>query len=260
MSTILYLNDTPAENYGLGLRSANWWDSVVFERPSIALAGQLGQVAGNVGIGAPRELSITALLEATSVNDRRTKLDNIARDLSAGVNEIRIQDDTARVLLARFIRYTVGAFSENPYGGQPYVEVTLEFVADDPVWKDKTASSYAVTTSGVDIPLGSLPNYGVIELTGASSPTITYKAHTGSTVATLALSYTWATGETYRVDLGLQTIDKVVAGVRTNAISAYSTGDFFDLDPVDADAGSSSSPSLTVSTGTATFYYRRSWA
>jgi len=258
MSTILWFNDTPAENYGLGLRTANWWDSVIFDRPSISLAGQLGQVAGDVGAGAPRELSITALLEATSVADRRTKLDNLARDLSTGINEIRIQDDSDRVLLARFIRYNVGAFSENPYGGQPYVEITLDFIADDPVWKDKTASSYGVTTSGVAIPLGSLPNYGVLEFTGASSPTVTYKSHTGNTVATLALSYTWASGETYRVDLGLQTIDKVVSGVRTNAISAFSTGTFFDLDPVDADAGTSSWPTLTVSTGTATFYYRRS--
>lgn len=260
MSTILWFNDTPAENYGLGLRSANWWDSVISERPSIQLAGQYGQVAGNVLIGAPRELSISALLEASSVNDRRSKLDTLARDLSKGTNEIRIQDDSDRVLLARFIRYTVGAFSENPYGGQPYVEVTLEFVADDPVWKDRNASSYGLTSSDTEIPLGSLPNYGVIELTGANSPTVTYKSHTGSTVATLGLSYTWASGETYRVDLGLQTIDKVVSGVRTNAISVYSTGDFFDLDPVDADASTSSWPTLSVSTGTATFYYRRSWS
>ena len=260
MSTILYLNGTPAENYGLGMRSANWWDSVIFERPSIPLAGQLGQVAGNVGIGAPRELSITTLLEASSVSDRRTKLDNIARDLSAGINEIKIQDDTARVLLARFIRYTVGAFAENPYGGQPYVEVTLEFVADDPVWKDVSASSYALSSSDTETPLGSLPSYGVIELTGANSPTITYKDQAGNTVSTLALSYTWASGETYRVDLALQTIDKVVSGVRTNAISVYSTGEFFALDPADGVASTSSWPTVAVSTGTGTIYYRRSWA
>lgn len=260
MSTILYINDKPLEDLGLGPRSANWWDSVVFERPTIQLAGQFGQVAGSVGVGTARELSVECLLQATSVADRRTKLDEINRELTLGPCELRIQDDTDRVLVARLVSYGVEQFSDNPYGGQAYVNVTLEFVADDPTWYDRTALGVGLSTAAAELPAGTLPSSPVLYLQGGSSPTLTYAAHSGSTVSTLELSYTWASGDVYRVDLGLQTIDKIASGTRTNAIGVYSTGDFFALDPRDGDAAASDWPTITLSTGSGVAYYRRRWS
>ncbi len=260
MSTIAWLNDTPLEDLGLGPRSANWWDSVVFERATIPLVDQFGQVASNVGTGAPRELQIECLLEATSVSDRRDKLDAIMRLIGYGPVELRVQDDEDRVLLARLVNYTAAQFSDNPYGGQPYLDVTLELVADDPTFYDRYARAVGLSTSAAEVAVGTLPNYGVLYLQGASDPTVTYKAHSGETVATLELAYTWASGDVYRVDLGLQTIDKIASGTRTNGISVYSTGDFFSLDPRDGDAAATDWPTITLSTGSGVIYYQRRWS
>jgi len=259
VSTILYINDKPLEDLGLGPRTANWWDSVRFERPVIQLANQLGQVAGDVGLGSPRELTIECILQATSVSDRRTKLDAISRELGLGACELRVQDDEDRVLLARLVNYSAAPFSDNPYGGQPYVEIELQLVADDPAWYDRYAVGIGLSTSAAEVPLGTLPSDAVLYLEGASSPTVTYAAHSGETVSTLELSYTWASGDVYRVDLGLQTIDKIASGTRTNGISVYSTGDFFALDPRDGDADASDWPTITLSTGSGVAYYRRRW-
>ena len=156
--------------------------------------------------------------------------------------------------------FVVEQFSENPYGGQPYVNVTLSFVADDPSWYDRNARAVGLSTSAAEVPLGTLPSYGTLYLQGANSPTITYKAASGETVATMALTYTWASGDVYRVDLGLQTIDRIATGTRTNAASVFTSGSFFALDPRDGDADAADWPTLTLSTGSGVVYYLRRWS
>lgn len=258
--TIVWLNDVPIEDYGIGLTEANPWDAVSFEYASTPVIGQIGSVVSPNGFGGPRTLTLSGILKPSSVANRRSLLDRLNGDLSKGLVEIRVQDDEDRFVLGRYTGASFGRFSGSEYAALSYVTATLSFVCDDPTWQDRYAQSLAFGATRTEIPLGRLPSWPLIYVEGATNPTIRYRSSTGDILYSMGLTVTVASDEALRIDMGLQTIDEIDSGVRSNGISYLTSGDFFAVDPGDGDPDASSWPTLEITSGSAVAYYRRRWS
>jgi hypothetical protein len=122
-------------------------------------------------------------------------------------------------------------------GVQLAAKVSLTFQALDPLWYATSATSNSVTTSLTEQALGTAPVRPVITFTGAPSGlTLTYADSTGTTVQTLTLAGLTTSGATATVvDMANLTVTQTISAVATDAISKITAGDFFALDPKDAD-------------------------
>jgi hypothetical protein len=122
-------------------------------------------------------------------------------------------------------------------GKQRAAKVSLTFQALDPVWYSTTLTTNAITTSLTQQALGTAPVRPVITFTGAPSGlTLTYADSAGTTVQTLVLAGLTTSGATSLVvDMSAMTIVQTVSGTPASVVSKITSGDFFALDPKDAD-------------------------
>lgn len=169
---------------------------------------------------------------------------------------------------AQFIRcYLTGAFVSHfdVPGKQKAVKVSLTFRALDPVWVSTTLTSNALTTSLTEQALGTAPVRPVITVTGNPSAfSLTYANSAGTTVQTLALASLTTSGATSLViDMDALTVVQTVSGVAGSAVSKITTGDFFALDPADADTVTPTWPKVlyaaTGSVSAVSCAYRKSY-
>jgi hypothetical protein len=133
--------------------------------------------------------------------------------------------------------------------------VSLTFRAFDPLWYATSETSNALTTSLTEQALGTAPVRPIITVTGNPSAfALTYANSAGTTVQTLALAALETTGSTQLViDMHALTVVQTINAVATNAVRRITTGDFFALDPVDADTVTPVWPKvLYAATGTVT--------
>jgi hypothetical protein len=119
----------------------------------------------------------------------------------------------------------------------PASRVSLTFRAHDPLWYSTSETSNAITTSLTEQALGTAPVRPVITVTGNPSAfSLTYANSAGTTVQTLALAALATSGATQIViDMSALTVVQTVSAVAASAVDKITTGDFFALDPADAD-------------------------
>lgn len=122
-------------------------------------------------------------------------------------------------------------------GGTPAMRVVCAMHAKDPLWYSTSQTSNALTTSLTEQALGTAPVRPVIAFTGAPSGlTLTYADSAGATVQTLTLAGLETTGATQTVvDMDALTVVQTISAVAANAVDTITSGDFFALDPDDAD-------------------------
>jgi hypothetical protein len=122
-------------------------------------------------------------------------------------------------------------------GRQKAARVALTFECVDPLWYSTSETNNAITTSLTEQALGTAPVRPVITVTGNPSAfSLTYANSAGTTVQTLALASLTTSGATSLViDMNALTVVQTVSAVAASAVSKITTGDFFALDPVDAD-------------------------
>jgi len=156
--------------------------------------------------------------------------------------------DGTRVLACSLVGATTQAVGIP--GKTPASTVSLTFRAvEDPLWYATTVTSNSLTTSFTEQALGTAPVRPVITFTGAPSGlTLTYADSAGTTVQTMTLAALETSGATQTVvDMSALTVVQTISGVATNAISKITTGDFFALDPKDADTVTPTWPKLKYS-------------
>jgi hypothetical protein len=131
------------------------------------------------------------------------------------------------------------------------VKVALAIHFDDPVFY-ATAENTETGSSGADIPLpmGTYRTFGVVTVTGATSPLVlTYKHYDGTTLGSITIS---AAG-TIVVDLLNRTI--TVDSERNDG--ARTAGDYFAFDGRDGDDSLAHYPTIRASSGDVSVVYRK---
>ena len=115
--------------------------------------------------------------------------------------------------------------------------VTITFDALKPYWQSTTLTSNNLTTSYTEQALGEAPSRPVIRLTGAlTNPTVSYADSSGTLVMSIGLTIALAgAGDYVEIDCQNSTVVKSVSSVVSDAAGTLSAGDFFALDPRDAD-------------------------
>jgi predicted phage tail component-like protein len=116
-----------------------------------------------------------------------------------------------------------------------------------------TGSLY--TDTPTQMPLGTGITRPVVRIDGAAvNPVIALVGADGTTIATMNLTVTTVAGDVLLIDMDSRTI--TLNGV--NRIDILTSGDFFSIDPADANF-SGNGPSIGTSSGALSVIYRRAW-
>lgn len=264
---MLYLNGDEAEaTFGIivtsfaGDLSAPARSLALLNIPSLPGAIDPGLAANE----AVRTVSIGFIVQASSESTLYATLDKIKDVCADGLVEIQTPYSTTRALYGVLQSLECEAFTPTLLNG--WLRGTITFLCANPYQWDMSPTTVAFTTA-TDIPLGTAPSAGrddwaaIITITGAATnPTLTYKDYTGATVGTMAFTLTVAAGDSIVIDCGRRTVNKIVSGVTSNAISTLAAGYAFPaLAPDDASFASSLWPTLAASAGTGSITYYRAW-
>jgi phage-related protein len=235
------------------------WNTPIASSESIVVPGRAGQLVPQASMVAlaSRTIDIVGTLRGSSRADFLAKLD-ILKALRGAALTVILDEAPGRQYTARLLSATLEAFG--PVFLQQEQPLTLSLFCDDPYAYDTTLQvvAFAVATA---VPQGTAPTRrGIITITGAVvNPVITYKNAAGVTIETLGFTRTLAGGDTLTIDLDQFLVTRTVGGVPTNDLNALTSGDFFQLSPLDGDYGASSWPTLQVSGGTGSISYRRAY-
>jgi hypothetical protein len=245
-------------------------------RPGLTLPGQAGEVfAGVARTARAREIGIPGLVRGTSLTDALDKARKLIALCGRGIVTLRCVDATDRVIEAELIGDTIVEAAQPALSTHTkWVSVTLRFTCADPYWRDLLPQTLLLGQVAVACPLGyGAPTPWTLEIFGSEAGTVTdpqvlYKDAGGNTVASLTLTGTlnWATDTTARYRLTTEglapRIQKMVAGVWTDADSALTAGSFFMLSPHDGDPVSALYPTMQLydagglATGLLTYHRR----
>ena len=257
----MYLNDYDTSRLGLVVRRADGRHSGVSIRDRIT---QLPKRAGDVALAreseaAPRRLTVLGTIKKSSIAAVNSARDELKARLYHGTIEVRFDDEPTRMYLARAedseLRTT------DPDFVNPASEVTLSLYVPVPLAFDKLSRVVAFSATKGDCPIGTAPSLPVLQVAGAvTNPTITYRDFRGASIKTLGLTVTLLATEYLEIDCETSKIYRYTAGVKANADSLMSSGDFFALDSQDADTPNSVWPTLEISpTAACKAIYRRAW-
>lgn len=213
----------------------------------------------------PRTLRLQGFITGTSLADAVTKLDNLKAELNTTACRIATAWDTARQYWGVLVAATA---APNSAYWQTYVSVELDFLLFDPYAYATSTSTVTFGTSPTDIPLGTAPSRGnrfvtsKITITGAATtPILRYKSSAGTTLATMSFTgYSPLASDSIEIDLARGLVEKIVSGVRSNAMSALANGwNFPALDPQDGVYQTSDWPTLEVTSGSGSITYSKAY-
>lgn len=238
------------------------FDGAKVSFPTASMPGRLQTVVLNTEpTGEPRDLTVKGTVEAGTVALLTAQVRDLVGWCRRAVAVKTVHDANTYLPVSQ-----VSVDIEHPsmQGVALTCGVAITFRAFDPLWYATTASAITFTTNTA-MPLGTAPSWPVLRGTGIhTNPLITYKNHTGGTVATIGLTISIPGAADYwEIDMANLTIVKSVSAVITDAIATLTSGGFFALDPADADTVTPTWGSLTVSYGsgssTAVSTFRKSY-
>jgi hypothetical protein len=251
-----------------GLTVDGWGEAMggpTREYPVASRPGRIGQSKLSTDpLYESKTVTLTGTVTADTFAAHITALDGLkgwcARAVALKISSL---DST------RFLQCNLVAVNVEPIGvpaRTPASRVALTFEAlEDPLWYATSATSNSLTTSLTEQPLGTAPVRPVITVTGNPSAfSLTYANSAGTTVQTLALAALETSGATQIViDMANLTVVQTISAVDASAIAKITTGDFFALDPKDADTVTPTWPKLLyTATGTVSAVscvYRRAY-
>lgn len=276
MTWAVWLNETDVSTLGYYVEQVGGWlHGPSRQYPQMALPGRMGNVLASDPSATARQVRLVGTIR-TAANTVAARMD-AEKQLKAlayrGLVRLTVDDDVNAPLC---IDGVCEAGAIEPKGGHPTTMpatgVELQFTCPDPTWYDVQASIAWAGTSATAIPLGNAPASDSIVRIAApvwsanvENPTITYSNAGGTTLGTMLFNgLTLTAGQDFlEVDLDRATATLSDAGVRSNAISLLTSGNFFALDPMDGDYVQSAWPRLkvtaTAGTPSTTITYRKRW-
>lgn len=239
--TDVWVNDRPIEDYGLQASNlAPWWFPVGLRLPANPVPGRRGErITDRGATSVARRIPLVTLLSATTVADRLTKLDAIARDFT-GVLEIRVSDDPERVGYGTLESGSLSFFGPQLVG--PDVTPTYELVCSDPVKYDRRSQLLVIPNAAIPVavPCGTVGHRGKLWIMDTlASRAIDVVAGDGSVTSRTRLTGTLAANEYLELDMDRDspTITHVAGSTRTDAFTWLNPLDGFPVfDPLDRPA------------------------
>lgn len=252
------LDTRSAFGFKLGRDMAGWRDGLSSSRPSRSTPDGYGERAVSKRASAdPRTIRLSGWQGAADMATLQDLWREFRAHLQGGLLEVSFSDDSSRFFRAEARNVTARGIGAQMVQARHRVDVTLR--ALDPLVYRKQGDVVSLTDSPRQIPTGSGPGEGVVEISGpVTDPTVTYKDHRGATVGTLGLTVSLTSSESREIDLTAQTI---VDGSGASALSELSSGDFFSVSGEHAAGEDGPHPTLEVAPapGAATYRGRRAW-
>ena len=267
MAGVLWLNDVDAETLGLIVSAAPDLLGAASRAPlTLGMPQFDGVLLGTTRArAAERRLRIAGEVNGNmSLSAANTMVDRVKSAVGDGLVEIRSVWDTTRAWRG-VLTDAPGGPTERAWLGRSAME--LEFLLADPYAWDTATRDVGLGASLTAIPLGTAPSRGrewwsaLITIAGpATTPTLVYADSGRNTISTMAFTWSPTLNDRIEIDLGRGTIVRVQSGTRDNGYSYVTAGfEFPALDPADGDYYTSAFPMLSVSSGTGSVRYARSW-
>lgn len=239
------------------------WDDPLATLPEQAVYQVEGAVITDDEPVVPaRDVVVSGTILGSDADDFETKRIALKRALGPkGVKDrtLVFGNQTAQQITARYMGMTGGP--TDPQMLQQRVPVDLHFRCVDPALEDTTDTTLASAAAGVAraIPMGTERCYGVTTITfggSAASATLTYKNHSGSTIATMTMTHAFVNTDVLVIDHKARSV--TLNGTRNDGL--LSAGFFIRFDPADAgDASLAQWPTFETDQGTLSITYRRRW-
>jgi hypothetical protein len=267
MSGTLFLNGVDATTYGFELIEApdllsmgthTYQTAAVVQRAGVLLGTARPAIE-------PRVLRLIGYINGSSLSNAVSKLDDLKAQVNTSPCSIRTAWDTTRQYWGVLVDSPAGP---NSSYWQTYLAVELEFLLFDPLAYSTSSSTVNFTTSAVAVPLGTATSKGnrvveaKIRITGAATtPILTYKNSDGVTVSTMSFTgYSPLANDYIEINLSLGLVEKVVSGVRSNAMGALAPGwNFPAIDPQDGNYQLAAWPTLEVTSGSGQLTYTKAY-
>lgn len=232
-------------------------------REGLKLPGAIGELSDAAPVSAAtRTIVLEGEVRGTTRADCLEKIRTILAHAGRGLVELRAVDATDRVIYVLRDREAIAqldtpSLAESESTSRT-AKLTLRFLADDPVWRDREPQLLAIGQTAVPLPLGySLPSDWTLELFGSElgtvvNPEIRYEDAGGNAVATLALSGTldWSADATARYRISTEglvpRIRRMTAGAWADADSHLASGTWFQLSPLDGFPAGGQFPTLRL--------------
>lgn len=258
--TMVYVNEFDTSGHGLVVeRVEGWIDGLsVAERTSL-LPGRVGAVILPPETETtPRSIQVTGVVKGSSLASLRSNIDSLKERLYRGLVEVRFVDQSDRYVNARCSGFQVPATP--PQFMNPRGRISFSLFCPDPLIYSTQPTIVGFSSVAALLPLGTAPVAPIIRIMGVgTNPVLTYRKNNGASQATMGFTVTLAADEYLEIDCDLATVTKYAAGVATNGISLWTSGDFIVFDPQHGVFSDSSWPTIEVSAGTGECGYKRTW-
>lgn len=266
MPTAFYLNDLDVLSLGFkGVRCRGMGNGITQKLTTEKIPGRAGAfpMSRRAGDVAAR-IVVTELLirPRTSLLALEAAVVQLYGVCGGGRVEIRDGRDPSKKVIGILETPQEDAIDPQYHPTDPASRVTLSFSCDDPYRYDVSPRLEAgIGTTPRQILLGNAPVAPVLEITGATNPTVTLKSAGGVTLGAMGFTVTQGANDVLTVDCDSGTITTVSAGgAPTDSYAAWTTKtsgllvlDAHDGDPIDALSG----VTLEISSGLMNVHYRR---
>lgn len=259
-SEIVYIDGRDITDLGLrALSLADWWSGPRYRRGSALPYGMMGALPASEATVDPRRIPLGFATDAAYAS-RVSALD-IVRYAEQGLLEISVGDDPDRVAYGLLEGDTTrGLLGDTNVALHGDLGHTWDLVCYDVAKYDRLGSVVGFGATRTEIPLGTAASGGYVYIHGAATnPVLRYRSMSGEIQGSMTFTVTLTSSEALEIDLISQAVTKISSGTRTDGLSLWTAGDFFGLDPADADGEGEVWPTLEVSAGNGELRYRRRW-
>jgi phage-related protein len=260
MATAVFINETSLADlavYVVGLPGS--LDGLGRDFPTLAIPGRHGVVFAADPTVAPRQLRIECTVSTLTAAARQASERQLKALAARGLVQITIDDDVNSPLTIE----AVGQSCTVSPKGHPLVavvsDVSLQFICPDPTWRDVLGVTVGFNTTPVMVPLGTATSGGIVRIAAPSwsanvvDPILYYLNVAKATVQSMTFTVTLVAGEDFiEIDLDRSTITLSDNGVRSDAATLLTAGDFFVLDPMDGDPINAGYPYLMLASSAGT--------
>lgn len=214
-----------------------------------------GGVFGTGATLSPRRARVSVLVRGSSPAARETFAETLTKWLG-GLLEMWTDAATDRAWYAALaaapaVRAAAGVFAHSDF------MVDLDFASADPTRYELEPQPIALSTTRVEVPVGSVPTAPRLWIYGACvDPHVIVRAPSGEPVSDLALEGTLGSNDALAIDAARESIDRYVSGVLQTGTAAglawYASGYFPVLSADDAGYDGATPPTVELSAASGT--------
>jgi phage-related protein len=227
-----------------------------FSDASTVLLGAIGPAwSGEPTQAAARRVVISGNVRQSSGAALLTAIEAIKQIASNGPVRLRFADRPDREFrdgrLVDFIAPSRSAILSNLAS-----DLSVAFECDDPLMYDVNPQGIALNTSRQSLPVGTAPSYPLIILNGGggtlTNPTITYRNSAGDSKETMGFTVALGANDYLVIDCIRVQVTLYTAGVASDGLSLWTSGDFFVFRAIDGYLELAQYPTLELSASAGT--------